>query len=142
MLARSSTRPITLIVPCHSEDVGRRPLQRILEELNPANWLSEILVPVNGFKAHDDFLAARRDFDVTCRWLWTDGPAAEKFHGELLKAGLASKPRATGKGWNAWLAMGLALGRSNEGIIAVHDADISNYRREMLVRLCAPLLHP
>src|SRR5262249_39800585 len=34
------------------------------------------------------------------------------------------------------------LNENRKGVIAVHDADIANYRREMLVRLCAPVMLP
>jgi glucosyl-3-phosphoglycerate synthase len=36
----------------------------------------------------------------------------------------------------------LALADGREGNLAVHDADIANYRREMLMRLCAPVVRP
>ena len=47
-----------------------------------------------------------------------------------------------GKGRSAWLSYGylLATGRSN--IIALHDCDIVSYTKELLARLCYPVMNP
>jgi glucosyl-3-phosphoglycerate synthase len=40
------------------------------------------------------------------------------------------------------LCIGHILANTPAGAVAIHDCDILNYRRELLVRLCFPVLHP
>ncbi len=146
LLDASARRPTRLILPCHAEDIDRPALARIHDELKPAGWLEEILVSVNGFASRDEFTAARRagwgSGGRPTRWLWCDGPAATALRARLEDAGLVARGvDFSGKGWNVWLALGLALATDRGGTIALHDADIANYRREMLLRLCAPVAH-
>ena len=147
----ASRRPIRLILPCHADDIGRPALARILEELSEADWLAEVLVPLNGFASSASVAAVSREtfrrLARPFRLLWCDGPEADSIRGRAARAGLfAPGASVTGKGWNVWLALGVALtgapaGR-DDGVLAVHDADIVNYRHEMLLRLCAPIVHP
>lgn len=139
-------RPIRLILPCHADDIGRPALARILEELSSAEWLAEVLVPLNGFTSHESVVAARRDtfgqLKRPFRLIWTDGPAAAEVRSRVEAAGLLEPGGGeSGKGWNVWLALGVALAEGGEGVLALHDADIVNYRHEMLLRLCAPVVH-
>lgn len=47
-----------------------------------------------------------------------------------------------GKGRSAWLAYGYVLARAKSEVIALHDCDIVTYSRELLARLCYPIVHP
>ena len=140
-------RPIRLILPCHADDVGRAALAQILDELNAADWLAEVLVPINGFASSEEMLAStQRVFPLLtrpCRLIWSDGPAADRLRRRMETAGLiAADLGIMGKGWNVWLAFGVALADGGDGVLALHDADIVHYRHEMLLRLCAPAVHP
>ena len=146
LLDASSREPTRLILPCHAEDIDRPAMARIRDELKPAGWLTEILVSVNGCASREEIVAASRAGQGAggrpTRWIWSDGPAANALRSRLENAGLITREiDFAGKGWNVWLALGLALSDGGEGTIALHDADIANYRREMLVRLCAPVAH-
>jgi glucosyl-3-phosphoglycerate synthase len=47
-----------------------------------------------------------------------------------------------GKGRNMRLCLAHVLAGTNAAAVAIHDCDILNYRRELLVRLCFPVIHP
>ena len=47
-----------------------------------------------------------------------------------------------GKGRSAWIAYGYLLATGKSDIIALHDCDILSYNREMLTRLCFPVVNP
>jgi glucosyl-3-phosphoglycerate synthase len=47
-----------------------------------------------------------------------------------------------GKGRSCWLAYGYLLAARDCDVIALHDCDIVNYDRQLLARLCYPVVHP
>ena len=70
----------------------------------------------------------------------SDGPLMGDLQSELASEGLA--PLERGKGSNVWFAMGYFLASGKGKILALHDADILDYRSEMLARLLYPLANP
>src|SRR5688572_13624856 len=42
------TRPIALVLPCHGSELDRPALGHLVNELRGADWLSEIVVSMNG----------------------------------------------------------------------------------------------
>lgn len=143
----AARRPVRLILPCHADDVGRPALAQIVAELNAADWLSEVLVPINGFESREDLVASTRAvfgrLTRPVRLIQCDGSAAGNIQSRAESAGLIAPDAAgSGKGWNVWLAFGVALADGGEGVLALHDSDIVHYRHEMLLRLCAPAVHP
>ena len=53
-----------------------------------------------------------------------------------------SCPPIAGKGFACWIAYGLVLAEARCHVMAVHDCDITTYDRELLARLCYPVVHP
>ena len=51
-------------------------------------------------------------------------------------------PGDDGKGRATWLAYGYVIASGKADIIALHDCDILTYNRELLARLCYPVVHP
>jgi glucosyl-3-phosphoglycerate synthase len=47
-----------------------------------------------------------------------------------------------GKGRNVWTCFGYVLASEQARMVAVHDCDILTYNRELLARLCYPVIHP
>ena len=72
--------------------------------------------------------------------MWNDGPALGKIYNRLADAGLGAF--VPGKGFNVWVASGLAWHEGVSEIVATQDCDVSSFRREMLARLCYACLHP
>ncbi len=128
------TRPITLVLPCHAEDLPRPAHARILSELQDAPWLARRIIVTNGGESSSEANVAGA--------IPADGAAAQDFLQALVKRNLvAPEALGPGKALNVWLGLGLALA-GEASVIAVHDADISNYRRTLLARLCLPVADP
>jgi glucosyl-3-phosphoglycerate synthase len=72
--------------------------------------------------------------------LWTDGPRVQALYENLIESGL--NLRTPGKGRSVWTAFGYLLGDPRIEVFALHDCDIVNYDRELLARLCLPIVHP
>ena len=116
----------------------RLAIHRLLAELRGADWLSEIVVSLNGL----DAAGARHareffgDLPQPVRVLWNDGPQLGPVHARLHGA-----PQF-GKGLNVWAAIGLLGATSAPAVIATQDCDVASFRRSSLARLCYACVHP
>lgn len=72
--------------------------------------------------------------------LWNDGPRMQQIYKRLADAELSAGPG--GKGRNVWTCFGYVLASEQARMVAVHDCDILTYNRELLARLCYPVVHP
>jgi glucosyl-3-phosphoglycerate synthase len=91
----------------------------------------------------DDYRRTQRFFERYPHKLvivWDESPAITRFFDGLLDAGLAVG--SPGKGRACWLAMGYLLAEEKVDYLVFFDADILNFRREMLARLVLPALDP
>jgi glucosyl-3-phosphoglycerate synthase len=134
--------PLALVLPCHARDLKSPALGAIIEELRDARFLGHVTVGLDG-AGQSDFDLARRLFSILPQRptiLWNEGPRITALRADLEKAGL--EPGPMGKGRNMRLCIGHILANTPAGAVAIHDCDILNYRRELLVRLCFPVLHP
>lgn len=134
--------PTALVLPCHARDLKTDVLQAIVSELRAARFLSHVTVGLDG-GSRADFALAQKIFSTLPQEvsiLWNDGPHLTALLGDLHRAGL--EPGPMGKGRNMRLCLGHVLASTKVSAIAIHDCDILNYRRELLVRLCFPVVHP
>ncbi len=139
LLMSASHRHIALVLPCHADDFVRPALRKIRRELEDAAWLRNAFLVWNGIPQPGGNPAEAGLGGITA--VRSDGDAARQFGEGLRDRGLIPPALAQpSKGWNVWLGLGLALAAGAD-VIAVHDADIASYRREMLGRLCLPVAH-
>ncbi|MBB3204834.1 glucosyl-3-phosphoglycerate synthase [Rhodopirellula rubra] len=144
-MLRESTQKqkIGLVLPVTASDMRAAPFSKIVEELEVADYIGSIVVSLG--VAPD-----QADYDETCRKiaplgdrakvLWTDGPAVQSLYEELIDADI---PLSTpGKGRSVWTAFGYLLDDPNVETFVLHDCDIVDYNRQMLARLCLPMVHP
>jgi glucosyl-3-phosphoglycerate synthase len=72
--------------------------------------------------------------------VWSESPAVEDLLAHLQSSGLyTGEP---GKGRACWLAAGFVLAEERVEYVAFQDADVVNFRREMLARLILPTVDP
>src|SRR5579883_1840323 len=74
------------------------------------------------------------------RVLWHDGPRMQRLYRTLEENRLQIGP--DGKGRQCWMAYGYVLASRKASVIALHDCDIVHYSREVLARLCYPVVNP
>ena len=135
--------PIALVLPCHVRELGSPALVRILAELRQVRYLRRIVVGIDGAGTRAQWMQARKIFSGLPQdtvLLWNDGRRVARLLRTLEKHGLGAG--APGKGRNVWLCFGCVLAHEAARVVAVHDCDILNYSRELLARLCYPLVHP
>ncbi|MEM9612486.1 MAG: glycosyl transferase [Actinomycetota bacterium] len=142
LVAWSASSPMALIIPTLYDELDRRALPTIVEELAGVPYLDEVIIGVDGADA-DQFARAREFFaglPMRHRLLWNDGPRLREIDDQLRKLDLA--PAQPGKGRNVWYCLGYYLASGRADVVALHDADILTYSRAMLARLFFPVASP
>ena len=135
-------RKITLILPSLYSELEAPALAGILDELEKVDYINHIVI---GLDRADEkqFAHAREYFSRLPQKhsiLWNDGPRLRAVHEKLKKANLA--PEEPGKGRNVWYCIGYTLACADSDVVALHDCDITTYRKEMLARLVYPVVNP
>lgn len=134
--------PVGLVLPCLVDELNRPALGRIVEHLRHVHYVDTTVVSL-GRATQEDLGRARKLFAKLprrVRVLWLDSPRVQAVMAPLLDAGLVRSQ--VGKGFACWLAYGLLLAEARCSVFAIHDCDIVTYDRELLARLCYPLVHP
>ena len=138
----SRRRPMALIIPSLFSELRGPALPKIIEELKNASYLNEIVIGIDRANK-EEFEFAKKFFSVLPqhhRLLWNDGPRLRKLDKLLYEERIA--PLEKGKGRNAWYCFGYLIASGKSEAIALHDADILTYSRNMLARLFYPVVDP
>lgn len=135
-------RPMTLILPSLYSELEGPALINILNELQHADYINQIVIGLDRADA-EQFQYARKFFSrlpQDKRILWNDGPRLQAIAAELATENLA--PQEPGKGRNVWYCIGYILAANNSKAVALHDCDILTYTREIPARLFYPIANP
>ena len=147
LLSYAEARPIALVLPCLYAETRGPALKPIVEALQAVRYLRQIVVSVSGATTRDEFDEMRAMFDGVrtldggpATLIWTDGPRMQGLYERLRDEGLDAGE--AGKGRGVWTAYGYVLATNVSRVIALHDCDVLEYRRELLARLCYPTANP
>ncbi len=135
-------QPIALVLPALYSEFERPALDGILQQLCPVRYIRQFIVTLAG-TTPEQFREVQQRVAVLpseVRVVWNDGPRVQALYRTLEENGLRIGP--DGKGRSCWMAYGYVLASRQADVIALHDCDIVNYNREMLARLCYPVVNP
>jgi glucosyl-3-phosphoglycerate synthase len=134
--------PVALVIPMIPAELDRPALSHILDELCRMHYLESLVISLNKATAEDYARTARffERYPGRRVILWSESRAVQRFLQQMQSRGL--NVGAPGKGRACWLAMGYLLAEENVDYLAFLDADVVNFRREMLARLILPALDP
>jgi len=138
----SKQRPMALVLPSLYSELQGPALSAILDEIAMVPYLEEIVVGLD----RADEAEYRHALEFFGRLpqqpqvLWNDGPRLRKIDALLSDLGLA--PKEAGKGRNVWYMFGYVLASGKAQAVALHDCDITTYKRDMLARLIYPVANP
>ena len=142
LLEYSRLRSMALVLPALYSEFDGPAMPRIVAELSKVKYLNEVILVLD--KASEkDFARVRRFMEpLPCevKVIHNDGRRITEIYDTLARNGLAVGHR--GKGRSAWLAYGYVIARNRSDVIVLHDCDIVTYSREMLARLCYPVVNP
>lgn len=134
-------RPVALVLPSLYAELQGEALKGILKELRAVTYLKEIIVTL-GPATEDEFIHARQFFSELpqkTRIIWNTGPRIDAIYQAVESEGLPTGEH--GKGRSVWMACGYALSEQQFHAIVFHDCDILTYDRNMLARLCYPVVN-
>lgn len=138
----SRSRPVALVLPSLYSEFEGPAMPRIIEELAKVKYLREIVLVLDKASVRD--LDRVRNFlspiPTDVKVIHNDGGRITEIYDTLARNKLDVGKR--GKGRSAWLAYGYILARAQSDVIALHDCDIVTYSRELLARLCYPVVNP
>ena len=135
--------PIGLVLPITASDMRAEPFASIVTELAKTSFLDTIVVVLNRAEDQADYEQCAellKPLGPTAHLLWTDGPRGKALHKELADYGF--NVLIPGKGRAVWTAFGYLLADPKLKAFVLHDCDIVDYHRDMLVRLCLPMADP
>ncbi len=135
-------RPVALILPTTPIEMRGTALPKIVDQLKNIKYINQIIVTLGKFN-ENDFREAKDFFSVLpqeTKLIWNDGKSIQNLYNLLMEERVSAG--ADGKGRSAWLAYGYVLATDKSKVIALHDCDIVNYDRELLARLCYPVVNP
>jgi glucosyl-3-phosphoglycerate synthase len=138
----NTKRPIGLIIPLLYSEIGRPALKNMLAVLKDVPYLNEIVIGLDAAN-EQEFEHAKEYFSVLPqhhRIIWNDGPGMKHFEFKLNEENIHLGN--SGKGKNMWFCFGYMIASGKSEAIALHDADIITYDREMLARLIYPVAKP
>jgi glucosyl-3-phosphoglycerate synthase len=138
----SRQQPIALVLPALYSEFEKPAMATILAELSQATYVRQFVLSL-AQATRDQFEDVTRRLSVLpgdVRVIWHDGPRMQRLYKTLEDNRLQIGP--DGKGRQCWMAYGYVLASRKASVIAIHDCDIVNYSREMLARLCYPVVHP
>lgn len=136
------SRPIALVLPVTPTEMRGPALPNIIDQLKNAKYIKQIVVTLGRFNDHD-FSEAKDFFSELpqeTKLIWNDGKHIQNLYNLLIEEKISAG--GDGKGRSTWLAYGYVLATEKSKVIALHDCDIINYNRELLARLCYPVVNP
>lgn len=140
ILAWSEETPVGLLIPSLFSELHGPALPAIVKQLAEIPYLDTIVIPV-GRASAEEFEEARQFFSVLPQrtvLIWVESPRIQQLLEDFKACGLpVGEP---GKGRALWLALGYFLAENRCHTIALHDADILTYSRELVARLVYPLV--
>jgi len=138
----AETRPLTLIIPALASELDGPALAGIVQVLRDVPYLYRVLIGLDA-ATRTDFERSRQFFRVLPQRvdiLWRDGDRVQELYQKLEAARIFTG--TAGKGRVVWMALGCVLADPRSRTIALHDADIVSYRRDLLARLVYPVMNP
>jgi glucosyl-3-phosphoglycerate synthase len=135
-------RPIALVLPALYSEFEGPALPVILDELRNVTYLRRIVFSLDRAD-RDQFERVRRALEklpAETTIIWHDGPRMQEIYGLLMNSELPLGEQ--GKGRSCWMSYGYIFAQDDCEVIALHDTDITTYRRWLLARLCYPVTNP
>jgi glucosyl-3-phosphoglycerate synthase len=141
LFTHSRARPVTLVLPALYSEFEGPAMQGIVTELAKVKYLNQIVL-VLGRASDKEFQKARefmRPIPYDVKIIHNEGKRVREIYDTIRRNGL--DPGQDGKGRSCWLAYGYVLAVGKADVIALHDCDIVTYNRELLARLCYPVVN-
>ncbi|TAN44013.1 MAG: glycosyl transferase [Nitrospirae bacterium] len=142
LVGYSKTRPVALVLPALYSEFEGKAMPKIIDELAKVTYINKIVL-VLAKASEKEFIKVKNLMSAVpyeVKVIHNDGKRIKEIYDTLGRNDL--NPGKDGKGRSAWLAYGYIIADGICDVIALHDCDIVTYSREMLARLCYPVVNP
>lgn len=140
LIRYSKDRTIGLVIPALYSELSRPALKSMVNILKDIPYLGEIVIGLDAAN-EEQYKQALEFFSVLPqhhRVIWNDGPGMKHLEFKLNEENIhLGNP---GKGKNVWYCFGYMIASGKSEAIALHNADVLTYDREMLARLIYPVV--
>ncbi len=133
-------RPIALIIPVTLDDSRKDVFDSILGQLAGIPYLKRSIFTVGKTDSIEEFASIQSKVKNTlpdATLIWASSPRIKSLIERMEASDLYVG--GDGKGRSVWLAYGYIIAKDDCRVMALHDADIVNYDRELLARLVYPV---
>ncbi len=137
----SKARPVALVLPALYSEFEGKAMPKIIEEIAKVKYINKIVL-VLAKASEKEFIKVKElmsPIPYEVKVIHNDGKRIMEIYDTFGRNDL--NPGEDGKGRSAWLAYGYVIADGVCDVIALHDCDILAYSREMLARLCYPVVH-
>lgn len=137
----SKERSAVFLIPALASEMNGPAWPILMAELKYVSFLDEVVLALGGATADDldRAKAALNDLPMKTAVVW---PESDNLAAVFDKIRPALEIGPPGKGRDVWIALGYILGRGRYHAVGLNDADVVTWKRELPMRLLAPLLHP
>lgn len=140
-------RPMGLIIPSLASEMETPALKNIVKILKDIDYIGEIVIGLDR-ATKEEYEHAKKFFAVLSKdpknprhkIIWNEGPRMMELKRKMEKKKIHLGD--LGKGRNVWTCFGYMIASGKSEAIALHDADIVTYDREMVARLFYPVADP
>ncbi|UCD86528.1 MAG: hypothetical protein JSV01_01765 [Desulfobacterales bacterium] len=138
---------ISLLLPSlHAEIKTPEVLDQIIDDIQKAKYLHNVVVALGGAPEEAQFQEAREYFgrlstpERDVKVVWVEGPRVQQIFEEIRNREIPTGVQ--GKGQSVWMTLGYLFARDDTDVIGLHDCDIVTYDRILLGRLLEPIANP
>jgi glucosyl-3-phosphoglycerate synthase len=134
-------RKIALLLPALYSEFETEAMGLIIEELKKIPFIETVVLSLDQANK-EQFEDVKRRLSMLpqeVKIIWNHGPKIQGLYDELLKEDFPLN--IPGKGRVVWMGMGYVLSQNKHHVIALHDCDIKNYKKELVARLVYPLVN-
>lgn len=134
-------RPSVVIIPMLYQEVENEPLPQIVDQLNECKYIKQIVIALaaDDVKQYRTVLRFFKRLELPHLIIWCNGPRITGILEELKEKEL-DVTQFSGKGKDVWIAIGVASLKAYA--IALHDADVSTYSKDLPAKLLYPIIEP
>ena len=134
-------RPSVVIIPMLYQEVENEPLPKIVDQLNECECIKQVVIALaaENVEQYRTVLRFFKRLELPHLIIWCNGPRITEILEELKEKEL-DVTQFSGKGKDVWIAIGVASLKAYA--IALHDADISTYSKDLPAKLLYPIIEP
>ena len=134
-------RPSVVIIPMLYQEVENEPLPYIVDQLNECECIKQVVIALaaENTEQYRTVLRFFKRLELPHLIIWCNGPRITGILEELKEKEL-DVTQFSGKGKDVWIAIGVASLKAYA--IALHDADISTYSKDLPAKLLYPIIEP